>query len=193
MPLLRTSIVRAPSAGCALVLAGLLAAPSARAGDLEPPGPPGPTMKTLLQIPPTWSHRLDATNGDADGCNSSRFNCNVVGVLDNETGLVWERTPNLNGFVLWETALGRCANLTTGQRGGWRLPTLPELSSLFLSLPPEAPFNFSQGRYWTMTTDGVNILRAWAVATNGVLAERRAKSQIHRVWCVRSAAPLSFY
>lgn len=44
-------------------------------------------------LPPTWDKLLDSTNGDEDGCNSDRFIC-VMGdraVLDNETGLVWDR------------------------------------------------------------------------------------------------------
>src|SRR5262245_56938403 len=109
----RTSFVRAASLGRALflsaLLAGLAAQPS-RAGDLEPPGPPGPTMRTLLQLPPTWSHALDVGNGEADGCNSSRFTCvGAAVVLDNETGLVWQRAP-VAPPVSWETALGMCVS-----------------------------------------------------------------------------------
>ncbi len=49
------------------------------------------TQATDLQgVTQNWDKKLDATNGEADGCNSDRFTC-LFGdtvVRDNETGVV---------------------------------------------------------------------------------------------------------
>src|SRR5262247_3707722 len=47
-------------------------------------------------------------------------------VLDRETGLVWEKSPN-TAPMLWEPALEYCINHRVGDRQGWRLPTMAEL------------------------------------------------------------------
>lgn len=102
------------------------------AGDLDPAKAPGPTMKTLDEIPPTWSQILDSTDGDpTTGCGSSRFKCVLEGtaVLDLETGLVWERVPttsSYNGYSVFSWCTGR---ITAG-RAGYRLPRIEELMSL---------------------------------------------------------------
>ena len=75
----------------------LVAARAIQAGSLDPTGPPAGTMKTLSNIPGSWSRLLISNNGDGAGCNSSRLECVLTGnagVLDHETGLVWERVPN---------------------------------------------------------------------------------------------------
>ena len=69
-----------------LFLPGLIGA-----GDLQPPGPPTTgTMKTMDQIPPTWSQILPS---------SERFELVLGGeaVLDKETGLVWAKDANIGG------------------------------------------------------------------------------------------------
>ena len=94
------------------------------AGELEPPtGPPGPTMKTLDEIPPTWSQVLPA---------SERFELVMGGqaVLDKETGLVWEQSPDGTFYLPGTIALeGSCTAKTVGGRKGWRAPTTEELGA----------------------------------------------------------------
>ena len=157
----------------------------ASAGDLEPGAPPGATMKTLDEIPPTWSQRLDSTNGGTNplnfGCGSDRFECIwthgspvplPTAVLDKETGLVWDRSP---GSLVgpWWFAVANCHIKEAGGRRGWSLPTVEEAASLvdssqttpelseghpFLNLP-----NGGNAPVWTQTTDPMNPDLAWVV------------------------------
>ena len=55
-------------------------------GSLEPPGPVGSTMKTLEQIPGSWSRQLGALGPDI--CDTPRFECVLGGfaIHDRETG-----------------------------------------------------------------------------------------------------------
>ncbi len=91
-------------------------------GDLNPTAPPGPTMKTLDQIPPTWDQVFPA---------SERFKLVMGGaaVLDKETGLVWEQAPS-TVQKNWYGAHSDCIPKIVGNRMGWRLPTVAEMTSL---------------------------------------------------------------
>lgn len=156
------------------------------AGDLEPPGPPASTMKTLDQIPPIWSQKLPA---------SERFELVMGGaaVLDKETGLVWEKSPTA-GWRNWYSATSVCYRLTKGERKGWRLPTIAELSSLvgYLTsnpaLPTGHPFNNVElAEYWSSTTLVEDSSKAWTVDfTDGLLHNATKASPTTRPnWCVR--------
>lgn len=172
------------------------------AGSIEPPvsavdpsGNPVPTMKTLDEIPPAWSQKLRADDGEPDGCNSSRFKCVLDGkaVLDKETGLVWERSPwNYEGD--WWTAQWQCWASSTGQRSGWRLPTASEIDSLrefcaetWRFLPCGHPFiNLQGGSYWSTTTwfwdSNEAIAFRWDV---GYQVLSKSVSTYRYNWCVR--------
>jgi Protein of unknown function (DUF1566) len=78
-------------------------------------------------------------------------------VLDEETGLVWERSPATNKMVL-EVAILYAATKVAVQRKGWRLPALEELLSLVdpannPTLPTGHPFVNVQLDYfyWSLT------------------------------------------
>lgn len=161
----------------------------ALAGDLNPSAPPGPTMKTLDQIPPTWDQVLPA---------SERFKLVMGGaaVLDKETGLVWEKSPD-TGQYNWANAQYHCISKTVGGRNGWRLPAIQELTSLVDTsvsgtpkLPSGHPFsNVQLSDYWSATTDTNHTNSAWYVFIGDGYVMYSAKSyDKDYVWCVRGGS-----
>ena len=143
---------------------------------------------------PAWDQKLDCTTPS----NCPRFivlaNWNSAAVLDRETGLVWQRTPD-DDFQ-WFVAHTRCRSTPTGGRHGWRLPTIQELMSLrdpaatvAPFLPPGHPFNVQAVDYWSANTSVVNASNAWFLRLGdaGVpLVEAKNLSKF--VWCVRGGS-----
>jgi hypothetical protein len=184
----------------------------AAGGSLDPPGAPASTMHTLGDTPPVWDQVLNAANGAPGptnppaGCNSDRFKCvmnyqqcggvciNVFpAVLDEETGLVWERTADATSSN-WIGAEHACATSTTGQRQGWRLPTLAELASLAGgagSLPAGHPFSSPiNSSYWSSTIDPATPTSAYGLefrATDTILINANQSAIALGTWCVRGA------
>lgn len=164
---------------------------------LEPAAPPGPTMKTLDEIPPTWSQILPA-NDTGDPCNSSRFKCVLpttakptgAAVLDKETGLVWQKTVEIFRFN-WNGAHNLCASQLVGGRGGWRLPSIQELSSLVdpAGLPAGHPFEnvdlSSLESYWSATAFLSDTTIAFTVNFGFAEVSNLQKANSARMWCVR--------
>lgn len=96
---------------------------------------------------------------------------NNDGVLDKETGLVWERSPQTASFR-WSVARRTCAEKNVGGQKGWRLPSLSELQNMVdpsiappgPTLPPGHPFQAVQPAvYWSETRPGEDPKGAWAV------------------------------
>jgi hypothetical protein len=143
-----------------------------------------------LAKPPSW---------DAVIAGKGRFKVlkkfNDVAVIDNETGLVWQRDPSGNNFNSWAGALSFCRGLDAGTRGGWRLPSIEELRSL-ADLTQNAPalaaghpfqnvFADINDFYWTSTRDSGDATLAFSMRffNGGVVLNTKASSQ--RVWCTR--------
>ena len=129
---------------------------------------------------------------------------NGQAVLDKETGLVWEQSPDTNptGWG-WQNAIFECTEHATGGRRGWRLPSVHELASLMdpsvaappgPALPPGHPFaNVQSNAYWSASTivDGPGL--AWFVSFNDGAVGVFAKNTPYRVWCVRGGNNANAY
>jgi hypothetical protein len=146
---------------------------------------------------PSWDQTLPA---------STRFiilsNFNSQAVLDRNTGLVWERSPQ-TATDTWSGARFTCANKTVGNQKGWRLPSFSELSSLIdpsvaapgPTLPPGHPFtNVQSAFYWSASTnpdDPTNA--AWRVNFDVGLVNNGNKAFTLHVWCVRGGMNADAY
>ncbi len=129
---------------------------------------------------PTWSRKLS---------NDRRFTLVFSGlaVLDNETGLVWERTPSAANTDF--ANLGYQCNLVSlDGRRGWRAPSVAELISVSEpgTIPggPTGPFSLgSPSTFWTVTDYGANALIV--DVSSGAFILQEPKGNLRRRWCVR--------
>jgi hypothetical protein len=145
---------------------------------------------------PAWDRKLPT---------ATRFvvltNWSSQAVLDKETGLVWERTPDIT-VSPWAEARFACMARTTGGRKAWRLPSIHELQSLIdpsvtpgLILPPGHPFaNVQSASYWSATTDAGFPIFAWGVVfINGNVGGFDKGGILRHAWCVRGAMNAEAY
>jgi hypothetical protein len=123
-------------------------------------------------------------------------------VLDKETGLVWERTPATT-TPKWYQARLDCTARTTGNRKGWRLPSIPELASVIdpsvafpgPTLPSGHPFlTVQSANYWSATTNAVLPGTAWGVlfSSGNVNVILKIDPRPH-LWCVRGGMNADAY
>ncbi len=146
------------------------------------------TAEKAVAFPP-WNQQINT---------SSRFTVLSAfdrdAVLDRETGLVWERSPDTTTRD-WFGAQWSCNIKTVGGRLGWRLPTLQELASLIdptrnPALPLNHPFqNVQSSFYWSATSNTdptADGSLAWGVFFVGyeVNTSDKANAAFY-VWCVR--------
>jgi Protein of unknown function (DUF1566) len=119
---------------------------------------------------------------------------NSEAVLDKESGLVWERSPQTTS-ARWTMARRTCMEKNVGGQKGWRLPSLQELTSLVdtsiappgPTLPPGHPFLTVQSTvYWSATRVDEDARGSWAVHF-GLGGGATFINWAHSVpsWCVR--------
>ena len=167
-----------------LLTLGLLAGVALTAGPVQAASGPGP-----FYAEPAWDQKIPP---------DARFliltNWKNEAVLDKETGLVWERSP-ADTEHSWSEARFECTARTTGNRKGWRLPSVHELASLIFPigstpgdpiLPPGHPFlTVLPDFYWSATTNAVIPTVAWFVNFDFVRVNDTGKTSTFHVWCVR--------
>jgi hypothetical protein len=132
----------------------LVALGSTIAGDLNPPGPPAPTMVTLQTIYDRQHAGSDTcfdnagTNRFVD-CATTAFGTSNGTVKDMVSGLVWLKNANCFGLISWADANIKAGALASGQcglndgskAGDWRLPTLDE----FIAINMDSCYPFPGG------------------------------------------------
>jgi hypothetical protein len=121
-------------------------------------------------------------------------------VLDNATGLVWQRRP-LNSSATWAQAQLACTTLMmgTGYFMGWRLPQVQELASLVdysyggSVLPQGHPFIIGEGfTFWSATPNPMspsNSALYVDFSNYNAPVQPAPKGDIRNIWCVRGGAP----
>jgi len=200
--MLRTKLISITVA--TFLMTSILALPTVYAGHCK-----GNHADDPLCSPPAssqnhaWDTILPADDGEADGCNSSRFICVLPtmadstgeAVRDNETGLVWEKTPN-NALASAIISLNTCYGKIVGNRHGWRLPTTAELGSLIdasqssPALPAGHPFidvvSTATDHYYTTNParSGETILTV-SFNGNGTVNSNQGPNDPRPSWCVR--------
>jgi hypothetical protein len=140
---------------------------------------------TVAALPPAWAATLPA---------AQRFQLVLGGtaVLDRETGLVWEKSPDSTARS-WPDAQTHCNQRILSNRRGYRLPALQELASLVdptqgnPSLPPGHPFtNVQLSLNWSATTYASDTSLAWGVNFSSGAVLTGTKTVLGRfAWCVR--------
>ena len=169
-----------------IIIGSLLLVPCiVKAQELQPAALLEPRLKPLDKVKPTWSQKLPA---------EKRFVLVLDGeaVLDRETGLVWEKSPDT--FLRnWNDAINYCYRREVGGRRGWRMPTIEELSSLVdttqnnPALPSGHPFvNVQSDNYWSSTELAGSPDRAFSVvlSSGGVGGSSKSNNESY-VWPVR--------
>jgi len=119
---------------------------------------------------------------------------NDEGILDRETGLVWEKTPN-NALADAGISARLCYSKMVGNRYGWRLPTITELGSLVdasqsnPALPAEHPFVgvvfTATDHYYATNPIGTGPLFFTVTFNSNGIVDSNQSSASRPSWCVR--------
>jgi hypothetical protein len=138
---------------------------------------------TVRDVTQAWSGLLPTTR---------RFTLvmNNLAVLDNETGLVWQRNLG-SADVIDDAIILTCAGQNTGGRYGWRVPTIAELRSIIdptrtnPALPLGHPFTVPvpTTTYWTVTRIG--NFKIHVSLNDGSIQQNNINGSMFKLWCVR--------
>lgn len=117
-------------------------------------------------------------------------------VLDNETGLVWEKVPAQGSSPLpWSDAVLGCQQTSTGGRYGWRLPAAQELETLLdpsgIGVVAGNPFaGIAPLYFWSSTTTQDDPTSARAPGFGGLYSGSLLKMDAvdATMWCVRGGS-----
>jgi Protein of unknown function (DUF1566) len=151
---------------------------------------------------PAWDQKLPANTRFVrvlfeEACANNVCAQVAQGVLDRETGLVWERSPSSLLVQGLGGARGIRASRTHGNRQGWRVPSLDDLYSLVdptitsgISIPAGHPFlDVSIDDYWTSTDGYPGYAYPLGLVQGGNHSQvPNEVLEAHLVWCVRGGA-----
>lgn len=170
-----------------LVLGGLLAAGCVSGGNPAALEQSAGAID-LSGVPSNWDKALPA---------SQRFvllaSFRNDAVRDNNTGLVWEKSPQA-ATATWNGARYTCINKNVGGQKGWRLPSITDLASLIdpsvadpgPTLQSGHPFhNIQPAGYWSATTSAEDPSNAWFAYFGMGFVESDSKAKTGHVWCMR--------
>jgi|MTBAKSStandDraft_2_1061841.scaffolds.fasta_scaffold01518_17 hypothetical protein len=140
----------------------------------------------MMIITPNWGDKIP---------DAKRFELVLddEAVLDKETGLTWERSPDHAEVRKWNEAIIFCYQKVIGSRKGWRrLPTIEELLSLVdvtqssPALPIGHPFiNITTYEYWTATSVANAQNHGWVVNLGSGRTDTDNKQSELFAWAVR--------
>lgn len=167
--------------GAALILAGPVGAEDATTLDQSKQ----PNLKSWSNVIPNANRRFIVLP-----------DFNNAAVLDRETGLVWEKSPDATD-AMWTDAALICVTKNVGGRKGWRLPSIVELASLIdptvaapgPTLPGGHPFTNVQSSsakgYWSATRNATISYLVWHVFFDNGAVTGNANTVTDYFWCVR--------
>jgi len=179
----------------ALVLLGAVA--------VATPAPAQTTSNGPYYATPSWDQQLACTTSAncprfivLSNWVDANFPTGGAAVLDRETGLVWERSPDTTRFP-WNFASIVCASKKVGGRVGWRLAVIQEIASLMdptvpspgPTLPAGHPFqNVQSNSYWAATS--LSATAAWWANFTNSTPQFGDKTANNYYWCVRGGPGL---